>query len=244
MSRRLRYLLLQVRNDDDPMRAHEVHCFAEELSTDPARIEVVDLLHAPPSWRHIDAADVVLIGGSGDYSVATGGPWLDPALEVMREICQHAKPMFASCWGFQAIAAALGGRVVHDLDRAELGTINLELTEAGHEDELFAPLGSPFPAQLGHEDIVDTLPPEAILLASSDRVTNEAFKIDGAPIYATQFHPELDRAALLTRLREYPKYIEKISGRPFDEFQRSVMETPGTSSLMSRFVQLVLAHKV
>ena len=69
-----------------------------------------------------------------------------------------AKPAFASCWGFQALARALGGEVVTDLVRAEVGTFEIQLTAAGRSDPLFGPLGERFLAQLGHQDVVTRLP--------------------------------------------------------------------------------------
>ena len=72
----LRFLLLQVRNDDDPMRQHEIECFARSLECSIQQIRIFDLLKGAPTQHLIDDVDVVLLGGSGDYSVARGGPWL------------------------------------------------------------------------------------------------------------------------------------------------------------------------
>ena len=83
---------------------------------------------------------MLLLGGSGHYSAAGEGEWLERALDLMREIHRLAKPTFASCWGFQAMARAMGGRCVHDLPNAEVGTIEVELTAAGREDPLFGNL--------------------------------------------------------------------------------------------------------
>ena len=76
------------------------------------QIQVYDLLSGVPALRQLNDVDVVLLGGSGDYSVAAGGDWLQPALETMRELYELGKPTFASCWGFQALAKALGGEVI------------------------------------------------------------------------------------------------------------------------------------
>ena len=47
--KRLRFLLLQVRNTDDPMRVQEVHCFARALGCGQEQIHVFDLLTGAPS---------------------------------------------------------------------------------------------------------------------------------------------------------------------------------------------------
>lgn len=231
------YLLLQIRNPDDPMRQQEVRCFARALGCDATQIAVFDLISGVPSLQQLDAVDVVLLGGSGDHSVAAGGEWLPAALEAMRELAELSKPTFASCWGFQAMALALGGAVVTDMDRAELGTLELQVTAMGAKDPVFGPAAPSFPAQAGHQDIVDRLPPTAVLLASTPRVTNQAFRVAGKPIYCTQFHPELTRESLLERLRAYPEYIRRIVGKSLEEFAAECFETPASNQLLRRFVQ-------
>ena len=234
-----RYLLLQVRNQDDLMRPQEVRCFAQALACDTAQIRVFDLLGGSPTATQLAQSDVVFLGGSGDYSVAEGGSWLPAALEVMCELHRLSKPTFASCWGFQAMARAMGGEVITDLARAEVGSIEVNLTEAGRADSLFSGLGECFRAQMGHKDIVVRLPQDAILLASSQRVANQAFRFRGKPIYCTQFHPELNREALLERVCSYPWYIERIRGISPKEFSAECQESPATDELLRRFVAMV-----
>ena len=239
MARPLQHLLLQVRNPDDPMREHEVGVFARALNCRPQRIAVFDLLASSITARELNRFDMVLLGGSGHYSAVAEGPWLDRALDSLRLVHAAGKPKFASCWGFEALARAMGGRVVHDLSRAEVGTHTLFLTHAGRADPVFGPLGETFIAQMGHEDCVDVLPPGATLLASSARLANQAYRFDGLPIYCTQFHPELNRHDMLLRVRSYPVYIEKIAGIRFEQFEQSLRDTPATEALLQRFVKLV-----
>ena len=87
--------------------------------------------------RFVDRHDAVLIGGSGDYSVTRESGWLDASLDLMRDLVREAKPTFASCWGFQAMAKAHAGKVETDLSRAEVGTHQLHLTEAGKKIRFF-----------------------------------------------------------------------------------------------------------
>jgi len=234
----LRFLLLQVRNADDPMKGQEVDCFAQALRCDRAQIDVFSILPGIPSRRELDAVDMVLLGGSGDYSVAAGGSWLPAALETMRELYDWSKPTFASCWGFQAMALALGGEVVTDLNRAELGTQTLFLTDRGQQDPVFGALPPRFVAHMGHQDIVDRLPRDALLLASSERVRNQAFCIPHKPLYCTQFHPELTRDTFLQRVRAYPEYVQRIAGVSYEQFAARCTEAHAAGSLLQRCVEL------
>jgi len=239
---KIRYLLLQVRNPDDPMRPQEIGCFARALRCPREQIRTLDLLSGVPTVQQLDAVDVVLLGGSGDYSVAKGGDWLGVALEAMRELYDLAKPTFASCWGFQAMAKAMGGEVVTDLGRAELGTVPMRLTDAGREDPVFGPLGDIFEVGIGHQDIVVRLPEDAVRLASTDLVENQAFCFKGKPIYCTQFHPELDRKAFLERVHAYPQYVERIVGVTLEDFVKTCRETPESEALLRRFVRHVFGE--
>lgn len=237
----LRMLLLQVRNDDDPMRVHEVGCFERCFGLGDRQIEIFDLLSGVPSAALLENADVVLLGGSGDYSVARGGPWLPAALEAMVGLYEASKPTFASCWGFQAMARAMGGEVVTDQSRAEVGVTWMELTAAGRDDPVFGPLGMRFQALSGHEDHVVELPDEAVLLASSQVSENQAFHFPGRPIYCTQFHPELDKAGLMERMRRYPLYISLAGAGSLEELDEITPETPHTEGILERFLQVALA---
>ena len=234
----LRFLLMQVRNADDPMIEQEVAAFSRVLDCDPAQISIHDLLQGGPPPNVLHAADVVLLGGSGHYSAASEGLWLERILDTLREIHSQSKPTFASCWGFQAMARAMGGSVIHDIDRAELGTHHLTLTPAAQDDPVFHPLGESFLAQMGHVDRVETLPDDAELLASTEVVENQAFRFVGKPIYCTQFHPELNVDNLIGRVRTYPEYAMRILGMTPDQFANACRETPEAAKLIQRFVQV------
>ncbi len=233
-----KFLLVQVRDQDDPMLGQEVDCFSDSLKCDPAQITVFDLLSGCPTIEYLSRFDIVLLGGSGDYSVAEGGEWLPPALQAMRKLYDLGIPTFGSCWGFQAMAAALGGEVITDMSRAELGTVEVCLTDEGLADPLFGCLENCFLAPMGHQDCVIKLPPNSIRMASSHKVQNQAFKIAGKPIYGTQFHPELNRSSLIERVKAYPQYVEAITGDPIDVFVEKCGVTD-LQKLLQNFVQSI-----
>ncbi|NIL96028.1 MAG: type 1 glutamine amidotransferase [Planctomycetales bacterium] len=239
MHEKLRFLLLQVRNPADPMRRQEVRCFNRVLQCNGDQITPWDLLAGPPAAADLDAHDAVLLGGSGHYSATSSDPWIDPVLDCLRDIHRTSKPTFASCWGFQAMARAMGGEVIKDMQRAELGTHWLHLTPAGHNDPIFSPLGEIFGGQMGHEDRVSRLPADAVRLASTDLVENQAYRFEGKPIYCTQFHPELNLADLIGRVNQYPEYIRRICGMPPERFGELLEDTPDTEKLILRFVNHV-----
>ena len=128
-------------------------------------------------------------------------------------------------------------QVINDLNKAELGTTEIWLTKEGQRDKIFKKLPNKFLAQMGHEDVVIKLPRESVLLASSKKVKNEAFRFIKKPIYCTQFHPELNKNDLKERMETYPAYIEKILGISKKEFINTrCFDSKDTEKLLLNFI--------
>jgi GMP synthase (glutamine-hydrolysing) len=60
-----------------------------------------------------------------------------------------------------------------------------------------------------------------------------------APLYCTQFHPELDRTAFIGRVHAYPEYVERIAGTTIAEFEHQCLETPAMNGLLAKFARLL-----
>ena len=67
---------------------------------------------------------------------------------------------------------------------------------------MFGTLEPTFDAYVGHKEACSVLPAGVVLLASGSQCPVQGFRV-GANVYATQFHPELTRASILTRIRIY-----------------------------------------
>ena len=235
-----RFLLLQARDPGDPMARHEQLCFANALGVPEERITLHDLLQGAPQESATACHDALLVGGSGDYSVLGDHDFLRPFFDFLAEVViGTAFPTFASCFGFQALVLAGGGEVVHDESRAEVGTYTLRLTDEGRQDPLFQGMPDPFMAQLGHKDHAARLPAGMTNLASSESAPFQALRVDGLPIVATQFHPELTRAANTER---YLRYWEAYGtgDRDNDPVLARMAESPESTALLSRWVAMTL----
>ena len=192
-----------------------------------------------PDISEVVAHDALMIGGAGHFSVTDRDGPLVPSLEsLLRHVVARRHPTFGSCFGFQLLVTALGGTVSPDPDGAEVGSFEVRLTEEGGRDELFRRLPSSFVAQMGHTDRAVAMPPGVPNLASSQRCAHQALRIPGAPIWATQFHPELDERANRDR---YEAYIDRYDpGRRGDEASGySSRPSPEASSLLPSFLALV-----
>jgi GMP synthase (glutamine-hydrolysing) len=223
------------------MAAHELACFVERSGLSATNVVAYDLLAGPPSIDRVRAYDALMVGGSGDFYVSQGNlPASDVFLELLREIGEIGHPTFASCFGYQCFVVALGGEVVFDGDNTEVGTYELTLTEAGRSDELFGTLPERFNAQLGHKDRAVRHPDAVPNLASSAASPFQALRVPGQPIWASQFHPELDR---VTNADRYRHYLEHYAGHMSAEERAEALDrfrdSPEASGLLRRFLELV-----
>jgi GMP synthase (glutamine-hydrolysing) len=182
-----------------------------------------------------------------------GGPWnvSDPqdqkAAEQVRgearlrelalQVVAADFPFLGACYGVGTLGTLAGG-VVDRTYGEQIGPMEIALTEAGRRDQLLGALSDPFTALLGHKEAVTRLPDGAVLLASSATCPVQAFRI-GANVYATQFHPELDLAGIVTRVEVYRHfgYFEPPEAEQIITASRGahVTEPP---RILTRFVEL------
>jgi GMP synthase (glutamine-hydrolysing) len=126
-----------------------------------------------------DPLAVVLSGGPA--SVYTdGAPQLDPALFDL------GLPVFGICYGFQAMAQALGGTVAHT-GTSEYGRTELKVLGG----ELHSGLPDVQPVWMSHGDAVTAAPEGFDVVASSPGAAVAAFENRGRRLAGVQYHPEV-----------------------------------------------------
>ena len=134
----------------------------------------------------------------------------------------------------------LGGEVVIDPAREELGVYPICLTADGLADPLFAGFSNCFDAVSGHIKSTLETPPGCVLLASSRRCPVHAFRLKKAPFYAFQFHPEIQCEVLRARVERYKdKYFD--SEEAYAKFISLMNDTTLANSIIRRFVVLALS---
>jgi GMP synthase (glutamine-hydrolysing) len=126
-----------------------------------------------------DPQAIVLSGGPASV-YADGAPQLDPALFDLDV------PVFGICYGFQAMAQALGGTVAHT-GTSEYGRTELKV-EGG---ELHSDLPATQPVWMSHGDAVTAAPEGFEVVATSSGAPVAAFENRARRLAGVQYHPEV-----------------------------------------------------
>jgi GMP synthase (glutamine-hydrolysing) len=152
-------------------RVREARVYSEIV---PSSMPVAEMLAKDP-------VAVILSGGPSSV-YAEGAPQVDPAL------FGTGVPTFGICYGFQAMAAALGGEVAQT-GLSEFGRTTLTVTEPG--SALFA--GTPAEQQvwMSHGDSVQSAPEGFTVTAVTDGAPVAGFEDLTRRLAGVQFHPEV-----------------------------------------------------
>jgi GMP synthase (glutamine-hydrolysing) len=126
-----------------------------------------------------DPQAVVLSGGPASV-YAEGAPQLDPALFDL------GVPVFGICYGFQAMAQALGGAVART-GTSEYGRTELKVVGG----ELHSDLPETQPVWMSHGDAVTSAPDGFEVVATSAGSPVAAFENRSRRLAGVQYHPEV-----------------------------------------------------
>ncbi|MGO8964921.1 glutamine-hydrolyzing GMP synthase [Mycobacterium sp.] len=126
-----------------------------------------------------DPLAVVLSGGPASV-YAEGAPQLDPALFDL------GVPVFGICYGFQAMAQALGGAVART-GTSEYGRTELKVVGG----ELHSDLPDTQPVWMSHGDAVTSAPDGFEVVATSAGAPVAAFENRARRLAGVQYHPEV-----------------------------------------------------
>jgi GMP synthase (glutamine-hydrolysing) len=176
--------------------------------------EIVPFQKAEAAFDAMRPKGVILSGGPASVHEA-GAPLPPPALY------DTGVPMLGICYGEQAMAQQLGGKVEGGHHR-EFGRAEVEVVE---DSPLFADVwrrGEKYPVWMSHGDRVTRPPPGFRVLATSPNAPIAAIGDEARKFYATQFHLEVvhtpQGAALLRN------FVRRIAGAAGDWTMRAFKE--------------------
>ena len=236
----LKILLLQIR-DNRNVRIEEHQSFANFSKIELHQIEVLNVFDTPSfKPNQIDNYDALYVGGASEANVLEPDkyPFVKNCIELLRYAAEISKPTFASCFGFQLAVLAFGGIILNKDKDYEMGTVKISLTDKAKSDLIYQGIQDRFPAVSVHRQYASTIPEPLETLAYTGQCVH-SFKYKNKPLWAFQFHPEVDRETLVKRLtifsRHYTDNVEHLN-----EVLSSAVETPESNILLGNFVERVL----
>ena len=152
-------------------RVREASCFSEVV---PHSMPVAEMLAKDP-------AAVILSGGPSSV-YEEGAPSLDPAL------LEAGVPVFGMCYGFQAMARALGG-TVEKTGLSEFGATPATILDTS--STLFNGQPADQSVWMSHGDSVSEAPAGMAVTATTSGAHVAGFEDDARKLYGVQWHPEV-----------------------------------------------------
>ena len=152
-------------------RVREASCFSEVV---PHSMPVAEMLAKDP-------AAVILSGGPSSV-YEEGAPSLDPAL------LEAGVPVFGMCYGFQAMAQALGG-TVERTGLSEFGATPATILDTS--STLFNGQPTDQSVWMSHGDSVSHAPAGMTVTATTSGAPVAGFEDDERKLYGVQWHPEV-----------------------------------------------------
>jgi GMP synthase-like glutamine amidotransferase len=178
----------------------------------------------PPS---LDACDAYLTTGSR-LSAYDDVDWIHALKDFMRRIHESKKPFIGVCFGHQLIAEALGGKVSRAATGWGAGVHGVEVVR--HELWM-RPEGSSCALQYMHQDQVERLPEDGVVIGRSDHCPVAIFRA-GDSTLGMQAHPEFPKAYSEALLLDR---VERIGAERVKAALAS-LDQPTDESVVARWV--------
>ena len=151
-------------------RVREANVFSEIV---PSTISAQEVKEKNPS--------AIILSGGPSSVYAENAPKIDEAILTL------GVPIFGICYGFQVMAATLGG-VVSRTGKSEFGRT---LTTVAVDTKTFAGLNPKIQTWMSHGDAVTKAPEGFIVSASTESTPIAAFENSTGTLAGVQFHPEV-----------------------------------------------------
>ncbi len=182
-------------------RVREARVYSEIV---PHSMPVAEMLARRPQ--------AIILSGGPSSVYAPGAP------QVGAELFETGVPVFGICYGFQAMALALGGAVAHT-GQSEFGGTKLSVLEAGR---LFSGLDQVQEVWMSHGDCVTAAPEGFTVTAQTPGTPVAAFEDLPGRRAGVQFHPEVVHTPGGQRVLEH--FLYDVAGIEPDWTRAGIIE--------------------
>jgi GMP synthase (glutamine-hydrolysing) len=151
-------------------RVRQANVYSEIV---PSTLSVDEILARNPR--------AIILSGGPSSVYEPGAPKIDP------QLFEHSIPIFGICYGFQAMAQALGGEV-QKTGTSEFGRAHFTADTTSH---LFTGLEPQFDVWMSHGDSVSQAPTNFHVIGNTAHTPVAAFENESGLLSGVQFHPEV-----------------------------------------------------
>ncbi len=151
-------------------RVRQANVYSEIV---PSTLSVDEILARNPR--------AIILSGGPSSVYEPGAPKIDP------QLFEHNIPIFGICYGFQAMAQALGGEVTKT-GTSEFGRAHFTADTTSH---LFTGLEPQFDVWMSHGDSVSQAPTNFHVIGNTAHTPVAAFENESGLLSGVQFHPEV-----------------------------------------------------
>ncbi|MFN6291954.1 MAG: glutamine-hydrolyzing GMP synthase [Candidatus Nanopelagicaceae bacterium] len=151
-------------------RVRQANVYSEIV---PSTLSVDEILARNPR--------AIILSGGPSSVYEPGAPKIDP------QLFEHNIPIFGICYGFQAMAQALGGEV-QKTGTSEFGRAHFTADTTSH---LFTGLEPQFDVWMSHGDSVSQAPTNFHVIGNTAHTPVAAFENESGLLSGVQFHPEV-----------------------------------------------------
>ena len=192
----------------------------------------VQLSLVPQQGIPPDPGDFLLIMG-GPMSVNDGDSWIANEIAFIQKAIHQNIPIVGVCLGAQLLTKAIDSPVVRG-PRFESGMTPIMLTADGEQDPVFGTMARRFEVFQWHGEGLE-LPPECVVLASSEDYPNQAFRLS-EKVYGLLFHLEMQTDGVEALCRECPDDVQR-GGVPAETiYETSKRQLPTLHQLADRLI--------
>ncbi len=228
--------LIQFRSDPVVLEQEIKHVLSK-INVERESLEIFNALSYTLPAIDVDQYSAFIFAGSGEVTLSDRchkGKFVKANVSwLIKEVVQKDKLSLFICLGLHLLSEELGVSVQRCKVAAEVGTVPVSLTQNGKNDPLFQSIDHFTPAQAAHNDSIFELPSGAVLLGTNEKCPVQAFRLK-RNIYATQFHPEMNKDDFFARLSFYPHYVE--------EHGLTLKESPQVALLMKNFIDMAFSR--